>query len=329
MHSTPAQRLLLGLVVVLVVQALFVVSYVGAWHNPQPHNLSFGVSGQSTLATAVGRQISLREHSYADEAAALRAIDHRAVYGALVSDDSGTKLLVAPAASNAAAASLTAAFTRAAAARGERLDVVQVHALANGDRLGIVPFLVAMALVVGGYLSATITTTLAGAASGRRLAAALGAAAIAGALVTDTVAGPLLGGLPAGHFVKLWGVFAFVMLAVAYAAAALQRLLGVAGTLIVIVTFVIFGAPAAGGSLPRAFLPGFWATIGPLLPPGAATTLIRNTVYFGGTAIGEAILVLGIYLLAGGAVLLRARRAPALEEGAADLDAAGAAAAIV
>ena len=107
-----------------------------------------------------------------------------------------------------------------------------------------------------------------------------------GSLVTDLVAGPLLGAIPTDKFFVLWALFAFVMLAVAWAAAALQALFGPAGTLIVIVVFVIFGAPAAGGSVPRPFLPSFWGTIGPYLPPGAGTTAVRNTIYFGGNGIG-------------------------------------------
>ena len=162
--------------------------------------------------------------------------------------------------SNAIATALTTAFTKVAAATGQKLAVVQVHKLADGDRLGIVPFLVAMALVVGGYLSATIATTLGAQASGRRLALALGGVAVAGALMTDVIAGPVLGAIPDGHFFELWGLFALVMVAVAMAAAGLQRVFGAVGTLIVIVAFVIFGAPAAGGTLARPFLPGFWAT---------------------------------------------------------------------
>jgi hypothetical protein len=42
-----------------------------------------------------------------------------------------------------------------------------------------------------------------------------------------------------------------------------------AGTALVILLFVILGNPAAGGAFARPLLPGFWATVGGLLPPGA------------------------------------------------------------
>jgi hypothetical protein len=179
-------RLLLALGVVLLVQGLFVVSYVGALHKPQPHDLPFGVVGAPAagLAAAVDKQLSLRTTTYSAASAATRAIDRRNIYGALITDPSGTSLFVAPAASNAAAIALTNAFTKVAAAGGRKLTVVQVHPLADGDSVGIVPFLVVMALVVGGYLSATMATSLGGAAAIRRHAPILAVVAAIGALVT-------------------------------------------------------------------------------------------------------------------------------------------------
>ena len=334
--SAPAPRLtgvrllVLGLATVLVVQSLFVVSYVGALHNPKPQNLPFGVTGTSLLATAVGKEVPLRTKTYADEAAARRAIDRRNIYGALITGNSGATLLVAPAAGNAVATLLASAFTQVAAATGQKLVVVQVHELPGGDRVGVVSFLVAMALVIGGYLSATIATTLGGTATGYRRAAALACVAAVGALMTDALAGPVLNAIPAGHFFELFGIFTFLMLAVALATAGLQILFGPLGTLIVIVAFVIFGAPAAGGSLPRPFLPEFWATIGPFLPPGAGTTAIRNTIYFEANGIGQPLLVLAAYFIAGGVVVLGVRRRsrPPVDA-ATDIEAASGATAVV
>jgi hypothetical protein len=302
--------------VVLLVQALFVTSYVGALHRAQPRRVAFGVVGPPRLAAAVAKHFSLRTTTYPNEAAARRAIDHRSIYGALVTNRSGgATLIVAPAAGATAAGGLTTAFTTVAAAAGLKLAVVQVHPLPSGDRLGVVSFLVTMALVVGGYLSATIATTVAAAATERGRAPILAVVAVLGALVTDVVAGPILHSVPTDKFFELWVFFAFLMLAVAYAAAALQTLFGAAGTLIVIVVFVIFGAPAAGGTLPRPFLPTFWHTIGPYLPPGAGTTIVRNTIYFGGNGIGRSLIVLAVYLVVGGVVVLRGRRSPASQSG--------------
>jgi hypothetical protein len=311
-------RLVVALVVVLGVQGLFVVSYVGALHAPQPHNLPFGVVGAPAagLAAAVDKQLSLRTTTYTGASAATRAIDRRNIYGALITGPSGTSLLVAPAASNGAAIALTNAFTKVAAAGGQKLTVVDVHPLADGDRVGIVPFLV--------------VTTLGGAAAIRRHAPILALVAVIGALATYLIAGPALDAIPSGHFLELWGIFTFLMLAVAFAAAALQTLFGTIGTLIVIVVFVVFGAPAAGGSVARPFLPSFWGTIGPFLPPGAGTTAVRNTIYFDGNGIVKALIVLAAYLVAGAVVVFGfRRRKPQAIEADTDIETAGAAAVVV
>ncbi len=327
-------RPLLGvaLAVVLLFQALFVLSYVGALHDPKPRSVPFGIVGPASATAALTKQLPLDVTSYASEAALRTAIDEREVYGGLVVGAEGARLIVAPAASRVAASALTAGFTQVAAATGQKLTVVEVHRLPKQDPVGSVSFLVVMALVVGGYLSSTIAMQVGGTTTQRGRGLALAGAAVIGGLLTVVLAGPILGGIPPGHFWELWAIFSFVMLAVALATAALQTLLGAAGTLVVVVVFVIVGAPAAGGSAPGAFLPGFWRTIGPYLPPGAGTSAVRNTIYFDGNAVAGPLIVLGAYLVGGAAVLLlfRRKRSGQRDVGAADaLEATGAAAPIV
>ena len=321
--------LLLGLVVALLVQAVFVFSYVGALHSPTPHRVALGVVGSPAMPAAVGRSFSLKTVPYPSQAAALHAIDERKVVGALVVSPAGAKLFVVPAAGPSAAAALGAAFGAAAVAFHQKIEIVQVHPLPKGDAAGIVSFLLTMALVVGGYLSATMAMAFGGLSTPRGRAAALSVVAVLGALVTATIAGPVLGAIPTSKFLVLWALFILVMAAVALATAALQTLLGPPGTLVVVVVFVIFGAPAAGGSVPAAFLPGFWRTIGPYLPAGAGTTAVRNTLYFGGNAITHALVVLTAYLLVGAAVMVTARKrgSASASDAEAEAEAAGAAAA--
>ena len=151
-----------------------------------------------------------------------------------------------------------------------------------------------------------------------------------GALLTDAFAGPVLGALPSSKFLALWGAFVLVMMAVSFATAGLQAVLGAAGTLVVVVLFVIFGAPASGGTVPSPFLPGFWRTFGPVPPGRRGTTLVRNTVYFGGNAIGRSLVVLAGYLVAGALVVTAVRRRSAAPtEAAAEAEASAAATAVV
>ena len=107
-----------------------------------------------------------------------------------------------------------------------------MHTLPAGDAGGTVSFLVVMALIIGGYLSSTIGMAFGGRAKPRRRLVSLATASIASALLTDLFAGPILGAIPTSKFLTLWGVFVPVMMAVAYATAALQAVLGAAGTLV-------------------------------------------------------------------------------------------------
>ena len=247
------------------------------------------------------------------------------------SSPAGSKLYVVPAAGPGAASALGAAFGAAAVAFHQKIEIVQVHPLPKRDAAGIVPFLLTMALVVGGYLSATMAMAFGGSSTPRARGAALAGVAVLGGLLTCTIAGPILGAIPTSKFLVLWALFVLVMAAVALATSGLQAVLGPPGTLVVVVVFVIFGAPAAGGSVAASFLPGFWRAIGPYLPAGAGTTAVRNTIYFDGNAVTQALLVLTAYLLVGAVVTVSARKRPPVsaEYAEGEAEAAAAAAATV
>lgn len=101
----------------------------------------------------------------------------------------------------------------------------------------------------------------------------------------------------------LWGEFALMCAAVALFAATLQSLLGPIGTLLTVVVMVFFGNPSTGGVNGTAYLPAFWQAIGPGLPPWNGSTLIRNTLYFGGNSITQPLVVLSIYTVLGAALV--------------------------
>jgi hypothetical protein len=87
-----------------------------------------------------------------------------------------------------------------------------------------------------------------------------------------------------------------------------------------VIVFVIFGAPASGGTVPSAYLPTIWRTIGPYLPAGAGTTTVRNTIYFGGNEITTPLIILAAYLVVGAlaALALHQRRTPSTTEAEAE-----------
>jgi hypothetical protein len=80
-------------------------------------------------------------------------------------------------------------------------------------------------------------------------------------------------------------------------AGATQRVVGALGTLVTVIVIILFGKPSDGGSNGVPYLPEFWSAIGPYLPPRNGFILLRNSVYFDGNGITQALVVLLVYLV--------------------------------
>lgn len=330
-----------GAAVALILEAIFIGSYVGALHDPKPREaLPIGVVAPPQLAAGLMPQIGAQAggvvdpRTEADEAALRRAIDDRKIYGGLVVGQQGATLIVADAAGPSAATVLTAFAQGLAMTQSMPLKVEHVRSLDTGDPRGLSLVYAVLGWVFGGYFCATVLTTLRGTgyrdrrhAGGRLLLLAAYAAlsGLAGALLV----GPVIGAI-SGHFWAMVLAGTLLVFAVAAATMALQLLLGIVGTAVVLVAFVLLGNPSAGGIVPPEFLPSFWRAVGPWLPNAAGFTLARNLVYFDGHAIAGALVVLAVYAVAGVALLLlfatrRRPLGPLLADPEAELAAAAAA----
>ncbi len=178
------------------------------------------------------------------------------------------------------------------------MRVVDVKPLPDKDPNGLAPFYLALAMVVASFMGASsFALTFGLKAEGRRIWwRMLGVAALALALALGEVGivnaiGPLR-----GHYLPLVLVSLLLGATVGAVTVALQSLLGIAGTGLAIVTFVVLGNPASGGPYATELLPGLWRTIGHYLPTGAGTDLTRNIAYFGGHALTRPLLVLFLWL---------------------------------
>lgn len=329
-HEKPTSRArTVGLVLgVLAVQLGFIASYVGAFHSPTPHGVAVSVVAPAGASAGTAEQVTrqldglpghpLEPTAVADEATARARITDRDAYGALLLG-AGNKdtLLVASGAGASVAGALEAELTAVDAAQQRTLTVHDVLAVSAQDNRGLSGFYLAVGWVVGGYLLSSALRLVSPAQRVREMAVRLwvltGYAVVSG-LGGALLAGPVLGALP-GHFWALAALGALVVLATAAFTTALAALLGYVGIGLVIVLFVVLGNPSAGGAYGTPLLPGFWASIGGWLTPGAATEGIRSVVYFGGTGVGGPLGVLAGYLVLGavGALVtaaVQARRHP-------------------
>ncbi|TNM59946.1 DUF3533 domain-containing protein [Streptomyces sp. NP160] len=324
LRDAVAPRTVALVVAVLLLQLGFVLSYVGAFHHPVPRDVSVAVVGPTqqvadqTAAALNGIDGSPLEATGTTDAAAARAdLADDTTSAVLVTSPTSTQdqLLVTTAGGAATATAVQTVLTRAEATQGRTLAVQDVLPAASGDARGLSGFYLVTGWVVGGYLLAALLGVARGArpATLRRAVIRLGAvlpyavlSGIGGALVV----GPVLGALPddAATSWALAGVGALVVVAAAAVTMALQVLAGTVGIGLAVLLFVVLGNPSAGGAYPPALLPPFWSWLSGVLPNGAAVDAVRRIAYFDGADVGQRLLVVAAWAVAGAVVALVAAR---------------------
>lgn len=326
--------LLLGAVV--VVQVALSGGYLTAVDGSAISGLPVAVTGPApqtaSLSGAVGSRLDLRRAASAP--AAIRAVDDRDVYGAVLLGEGTTRLLVASAASAVAAQALTKMITPFAAATRSTLTVQDVRPLPAGDPRGSGPAFAVVAWALGGYLGAMLIGRVLGMGSGtpRHLLgrlAVLAAYAVASAAAVMAVVDAGLGVLT-GHPLPLIGVGALFVFAVGSFTSALQSRLRLTGVLLSVLVIILLGNPSAGGGqVPPQMMPAFWRVLAAVMPNPAAVSVVRDIQSFSGAAIGHALLVIALWAAVSILVMvvLAARRGPAAGRQAANeadlADAAG------
>jgi hypothetical protein len=287
----------LVLVPALVLMLAFAFSYVGALHDPTPHNVPVAVVGPPAVVEQLdglpGDPLDARHVQSRPEA--LSQIDDREVYGAY--EAATNRLFVASAANRATAVALETTFDRVAAAQHRpAVRVTDVKPLPPRDSNGTAAFYAMIAWMFGGYIASTLIGLIGAPRSTSRQRAAARIAALAGFSVVGGILSVLLlrasFGVFSGHVIALCAIAALTIFASGAATAGIQAAAGPAGTGLVILVFVILGNSASGGPFARPLLPGLWRAIGGILPPGASVDLTRSALFFDGARIAGPIIVL-------------------------------------
>lgn len=323
--AVPA-RVAAMLVGALLLQLGFVLSYVGAFHHPEPHRIPIAVAAPERMAPDAVKKLNEipgqpLKATAADEATARERLRTGEISGALiVKPGSRTDtLLTAGAGGASTATALETVIEKAEKSQGRTASVVDAFPAQAGDARGLSSFYLVVGWTVGGYLFAALLGMSLGArpatacGAGRRLLAAVPYAVLSG-LGGAAIVGPLLGALN-GHFLALSAIGALVVFGAAAMTIAFQVLFGVLGIGVTILLFVVLGNPSAGGAYGPELLPPFWRALSPALPNGAATHAVRHIMYFSGHGITVNLAVLAAYALGGalvsvfGVTLIRRRRA--------------------
>ena len=294
---------------VLAVGLGFIFSYVGAFHDPQPHRVKVALVAPQQAASALAARLNalpgapLRAVPVQHESAARQQVQHGDVTAALIVDPSGQtdRLLSATGAGAALTTAVKQVVNEVEAGQHRGVSSTDVVPLQRGDYRGLAGFYTVIGWLVAGYLLATLLGIVSGtrASTIRSVGGHLLllvpysiAAGLGGMLIVDTLLGA-----QTGHFLALAGLGALLVFAAAAVTIALQELIGIVGIGVAIVLFVVIGNPSAGGAYQLPLLPGFWRTIGDALPNGAGVDTLRRIVYFDGHGITGHLITLGAYSL--------------------------------
>lgn len=293
----------------------FIYSYAAAFHDPTPHGIPVQVSSTSANGEAAvdrvvaqlnGLEGAPLEASAAGSADAVReAVRDGGASAGLVIDPAGDSdvLYVASGGGASVVTAVEQVVEGVAHAQGRTFTVIDLVPVAEGDARGLTGFYLAVGWVVGGYLVASLLAIAEGArATTRRHAVVRLGFLVPYALLLGFGGASIVGpGLDVwtGHVLPLGLVGSLTVFAVAAATVGLQAVLGTFGIGAAVLLFVVLGNPSAGGPYQSSLLPGFWSAIGPFIPSGAATGLVRDTVYFGAGGVGWELWVLVAYLVIG------------------------------
>jgi hypothetical protein len=283
-------------VAAVLVQALLVTLFVLPGHKPEPHGVPVAVAGPPQAAAELEQRSRGAIDAFTTSNPEAAVLD-RDAYAAVLPQE--RTLLIATAASPPVAQLLQGALADVAPTTRE------LRPLDPEDPRGATLNLMMLPLIVVGLPLAFALARV----ERHRLAAALSFSVLAGLAVTAIV-NLAVGALP-GPYLALSAVAALLVASVALFATGLAHVLGPAGIGLAAVLVFLIGNPGSGAASAPELLPGFWRAVGPLLPPGAGASALRNVAYFDGAALATPLIVLGAFAAVGAALLLvPARRSP-------------------
>ena len=317
------RKILLALIGLTAVIVAVFCSYSSAFGKPAAHHIPVAVAASPAALAKLETSPTLRVQPVRDLAAARSMVEDRTADGGLVLARTGrTTLVVANGGGHAVEAVLVQLGQQAA---GTALNTVDVARTSPGDPNGSVEFYCVVFLGIGGAVGATMLARFLGPvprlpAALKRLGLVMVHTVLLSAAVTvftDVVYGAL-----AGHFWFLFLTLWLYVVAVALAITGFAELAGPLASIVLIGLFIVFGNTSSGGAVPRPLLDGFFSALNPVLPQGAALSVLRGVQYFGDRGMGTGLLCLTIWAAAGlvllGVAGLRAsRHRPAVTGGAA------------
>src|SRR3954453_22361428 len=300
-HAAPRRPPLLA-VITLLTGLLTVLLIAFAWpaSRSEPRDVPLAVAGPAPAVAQVEAGLEqampggFDVTAVPDRAAAVRRIQDRDAYGAIVLDEAQPEMLTASAGAPAVAQILTQMSARLSPQNPPK--VTDIVPLPKDDPRGAGLAAGALPLVLGGIIAAGALTQLVRSGVRRMLGAVT--FAITGGLALAAVLRYWLGSLE-GSYLGNAGVIAMSIAAISLTLLGLEWLLGTAGLALGGAGMMLLGDPLSGMTSAPEMLPTGWGALGQLLPPGAAGTALRSVSFFDGAGATRPLVVLTCWLLAG------------------------------
>lgn len=280
------------------------LAYLGAFHQPTPHNLPVAIVGSEpatqvfaqTLADKAPTELSVR--TVATDAEARKLIESRTITAAYEPTATSATLLVSSAASDTSATIAQKIFLPIAYQSKLPFTVVDVVPAAQHDSTGQGLFFLLVGLSVGSYATAAAVAAFASRLGIRwtLVTSAVMSGIVAG--IALTVAGPIYHVVD-GHAWSIWAVGWLYSLAIVLIGVGLHPLLRHWTTAALTMLFVMLNFTSSGGIFAPALMPPFFAGLNTFWNGAAWLDAAQTLQYFPGHAFGWDILRLGLWAFFG------------------------------
>ncbi|MHA7176606.1 ABC-2 transporter permease [Arthrobacter sp. Sr24] len=285
------------------------LAYLGAFHQPEPHNVQVAVVGNTVSMPAFAQALeeksgdALDVRTVPDEAAARALITKREITAAYAPSATAATLMLSSAASETTANITQKIFMPVAFEQHLPFQVADVVPVGSHDTTGQGLFFMLVALSIGGYAS---SVPLAGFMGRIRLRTRFVLAALAAAVVATlgvVIAGPIYGVLQSnlgGTWLLSWVyVLAIVMLGLG-----LHPILRHWTTATLTLLFVALNFTSSGGIFAPEMQPGLFGALHTFWNGAAWYQVAQGLEYFPGLSIAVPILKLVLWLVPGIALMV-------------------------
>ncbi len=298
-----------GVVIALAaVLALIAIAFALPAAKSKPHDVPIGAVG---APAASGQVADMLEHSapgafaltiYPNEAALRDAIRDRNVYGGVVVEPYGRKLLTATGASPTVAQLLTQFGNGMAQQTGVPLRTVDLAPPPAGDPRGTGLAAAALPITLAGFLPVVALMLVIRRDARIRIAATAAFSGLAGVTIA-AVMRYALGSIDQNIWAVAGGL-TLGALAAALVVLGLAELFGRIGLASGALLALLIGNPLSGLNSAPELLPSGWGRLGQFLPQGANATLLRSTAFFDGAGASTAIAILTCWAVLGSLIIV-------------------------